>query len=500
LHHVTSAVQGLQVLGILSILCYTWTASADRRAINGGGAWVGSSSTSSADDEIHEPPEGYYAFIESPNAEPPRVRRPPYQHTNARCPGIGQLHPHASLDNLCGDLNLGIIPRNPMDQNVMGSSYPFAIIKNKTLEFFSKTLPILKEDDTLPKVAKYQQTAKNSTSSFYYKDTRLNSIHHRMKREESTTLISEKESPVDNQREANDKKVIEQEEKGVTHSSPQSMRQSRKFCDNGGGVICMLYKAFRGEPLASGMGERKDEEQNHGNTAQYRRGEVGDVGGNSIGRIPSGGSHGPPPPTPCPSKAEYATPVFARNYQGVWRYVVQIPYEGYFTQTLEVTRCLQSRCHYMEGSCMASPRWVSLLVAEIFYPDSVFPSIESINGGGKPPRRHRPALLSTERPPPSVHEFQDYQQYLHKRAGEAAKEEYHNHNHHPQARSTNENEKDSSDITEREAKASGASGYCDGKDEMGCFQVRLYYDWFLIPGSCKCWRPDYFSRYANRKV
>merc|ERR1712157_9525 len=26
---------------------------------------------------------------------------------------------------------------------------------------------------------------------------------------------------------------------------------------------------------------------------------------------------------------------------------------------------------------------------------------------------------------------------------------------------------------------------CDGHDELGCYQVRLYYDWFLIPGSCK---------------
>jgi len=32
------------------------------------------------------------------------------------------------------------------------------------------------------------------------------------------------------------------------------------------------------------------------------------------------------PPTPCPAKVEYATPVFAKNYQGAWRYVVQIPY------------------------------------------------------------------------------------------------------------------------------------------------------------------------------
>lgn len=41
------------------------------------------------------------------------------------------------------------------------------------------------------------------------------------------------------------------------------------------------------------------------------------------------------------------TPVFAKNFQGSWRYVVQIPYEGYFTQTVEVTRCLQTKCHYL---------------------------------------------------------------------------------------------------------------------------------------------------------
>jgi hypothetical protein len=31
------------------------------------------------------------------------------------------------------------------------------VIKTKTLDFFSKTLPILKADDTLPKVAKYEE-------------------------------------------------------------------------------------------------------------------------------------------------------------------------------------------------------------------------------------------------------------------------------------------------------------------------------------------------------
>merc|ERR1719431_1364336 len=87
------------------------------------------------------------------------------------------------------------------------------------------------------------------------------------------------------------------------------------------------------------------------------------------------------PMTPCPSAVEYVTPVFAKNYQGVWRYVVQIPYEGYFTQTVEVVKCLSTKCEFLEGSCLASPRWVSLLVAEIYYPDAYFPSEEQpVNG------------------------------------------------------------------------------------------------------------------------
>lgn len=103
------------------------------------------------------------------------------------------------------------------------------------------------------------------------------------------------------------------------------------------------------------------------------------------------------PPTPCPAKVEYATPVFAKNYQGIWRYVVQIPYEGYFTQTVEVTRCLQSRCHYLDGGCLSSPRWSSLLVAEIYYPDTILTSGDTVN----PPRS--PVAASQ---PPSVQDFQ----------------------------------------------------------------------------------------------
>ena len=74
-----------------------------------------------------------------------------------KCPGAsaagGAGGQEQTLDNLCGDLNKGYLPLNPIGQSILGVSYPFELIKNKTLDFFSKTLPILKADDTLPKVA-----------------------------------------------------------------------------------------------------------------------------------------------------------------------------------------------------------------------------------------------------------------------------------------------------------------------------------------------------------
>lgn len=99
-----------------------------------------------------------------------------------------------------------------------------------------------------------------------------------------------------------------------------------------------------------------------------------------------------------------------------------------------------------------------MLVAEIFYPNS---------------DEYTTTTTSTTAPP--VQDFQAYQQYLQKRAGVPT----------------------ASDGTNVENNTK--LPHCDGHDEIGCFQVRLYYDWFLIPGSCKCWRPDYFARYVRRK-
>lgn len=61
-----------------------------------------------------ETPEGYYAFIQSPSSFPPTVRPPPYQPVNYDCIDYLNKKPYVSANNLCGDLNKGKIPRNPM--------------------------------------------------------------------------------------------------------------------------------------------------------------------------------------------------------------------------------------------------------------------------------------------------------------------------------------------------------------------------------------------------
>ncbi|KAL1501987.1 hypothetical protein ABEB36_007203 [Hypothenemus hampei] len=379
------------------------------------------------------PPEGYYAFVESPNAEPPRVRPPPYTFAPVDCKEDLNRSPHVSIFNICGDLNKGTIPRNPMGQNVMGSPYPFELIRNMTLKYLSRTLPILKADETLPKVAQLQEDIISQNSINPYEINDRNDV--RVKRSASTSQNST--GPT------------------ITHSSSQNLsistkdvsenRQSRKFCDQGG-IFCTLYNVINGESSSS-PSQTSTSSSSHHLPLERRDDNV------------------PPryegPPTPCPAKVEYATPVFAKNYQGTWRYVVQIPYEGYFTQTVEVTRCLQSRCHYLDGGCLSSPRWSSLLVAEIYYPDTILSSSDTSN-----PQRN-PVTGSQ---PPSVQDFQNYQQYLQKRAG-----------------------------LQPELPTTNRPAHCDGVDALGCFQVRLYYDWFLIPGSCKCWRPDYFNKYVRRK-
>ena len=167
-------------------------------------------------DPLLETPEGYMAFVEAPNAEPPRVGPPPYVFVDVPCPGVaGPSGAKKTLNNLCGDLNKGVIPRNPMRPTTNGAPYPFELLKNKTLEFFSKALPILQADESLPKVAKSEEGS-------YYSNPNSNRLVRRTTRE----------APADDV------------------PPPPTNRKGRKFCDNGGGVMCMLYKAIQGEPLA----------------------------------------------------------------------------------------------------------------------------------------------------------------------------------------------------------------------------------------------------------
>lgn len=93
----------------------------------------------------------------------------------------------------------------------------------------------------------------------------------------------------------------------------------------------------------------------------------------------------------------------------------------------------------MDGGCLSSPRWVSLLVAEIYYPQTITP----IN---RRPVNHRNTAVSDD--PIPVSDFPPYQQYVHKRA-----------------------------VPPNESKTSLSQTkktHCDGFDELGCFQVYIY--------------------------
>ena len=73
------------------------------------------------------------------------------------------------------------------------------LFKAKTLEFFSKTLPILKADDTLPKVARYEDNhiSQNPTLFHSKPGSRITFYHHRTSKrsvaEESEEVVPKEE-------------------------------------------------------------------------------------------------------------------------------------------------------------------------------------------------------------------------------------------------------------------------------------------------------------------
>lgn len=70
-------------------------------------------------------PKGYYNFPKAPpNVRPPRIRKPPYLPIAIDCAGMMDMNPLNSKHTLCGDINRGYIPRNPMGQMLDGQPYP----------------------------------------------------------------------------------------------------------------------------------------------------------------------------------------------------------------------------------------------------------------------------------------------------------------------------------------------------------------------------------------
>lgn len=123
----------------------------------------------------------------------------------------------------------------------------------------------------------------------------------------------------------------------------------------------------------------------------------------------------------------------------------------------------------MDGGCLSSPRWTSLLVAEIFYPDTFLEESQNVNNNNN--NNNNNGRLPSRDPvagsPPPVHDFQNYQQYLQKRAGES------------EARSSSTGSSSSS-ISNNNGSNNSGSHHCDGVDDMGCFQVRNIFIFFFF--------------------
>ncbi|KAF8795817.1 hypothetical protein HNY73_000272 [Argiope bruennichi] len=505
-------------------------------------------------DVLRGEKEGYYAFEEAPSRfmRPPQVRKPPYMMSTVPCQTGGSSKRPSPKYTLCGDLNKGFIPLNPLGQEFNGQPYPFELIKNKTLVFLSKALPYLKEDPKIPKVSKslprkkptYAATnpnfphylatktplaskgianeSTNGTTEDILLDILDNETTARQNCDQGgasgllctlSSVMSNNKIPL-----ALISAVAQSFASSMTPSTPapqeytterpvsyhaQESSDSGGSGSNGGGSMTDAIISLLGTLAQMGLGDKGPGSTKDSSLSEEEPSTLAHVMSVLTGASPGSGSPlslvlklmtseasplkaltgGFPsrkrrpvgedlmaaesnvrkpqenyldlPPTPCPSSEEYVTPTFARNYQGVWKYVVQIPQEGYFTQTVQQTKCMRNRCDFMDGICHESPRWVSLLVAETYYPDSFIPAASTA-----PP------------PPPPVEDFYNFQQYLKRRVGEVDDDPTY------RARPVYKDKKVKS------------QQHCDGVDHIGCFVVRLYYDWFLVNGSCKCWKPS----------
>lgn len=166
----------------------------------------------------------------------------------------------------------------------------------------------------------------------------------------------------------------------------------------------------------------------------------------------------------------------------------------------------------MDGVCHESPRWVSLLVAEIFYPHTRFPTASSTSkiplnklppnppspptqsyNAGKFHQYNHLSIPNHLNQMGSADDFQNLQQYLHRRGGYRTEATPIDDDLVKPRRMRKQIESRVQILTEKEKDADNnrhvdSKTECDGHDSIGCYVVRVYYDWFLVPGSCKCWK------------
>lgn len=188
--------------------------------------------------------------------------------------------------------------------NILNLILSSELIRNQTLKFLSKTLPILKADDTLPKVT--QVVDKNFNENDLGPNQRTFDDDddvggHDLSDEDlphpehlKQTYQNHKYEVKENEEKEEVKNVTEkseeEEEEKKSRKKRSTERKSRGFCD-GGGVFCALYRAVQGEPINSQLiAERREE---------------------------TGPAQPPPrydgPPTPCPAKVEYGKKKFSKE-------------------------------------------------------------------------------------------------------------------------------------------------------------------------------------------
>lgn len=114
-------------------------------------------------------------------------------------------------------------------------SFRSELIRNQTLKFLSRTLPILKADNTLPKVT---QIVENDL---------IDGANQRTFEDDDNGQLNDDYEP----------DMTEKRSRTSRQIDPN--RNTRKFCD-GGGVFCALYRAIQGEPINSQLiAERREE-------------------------------------------------------------------------------------------------------------------------------------------------------------------------------------------------------------------------------------------------